>query len=135
MKFHHLDLLLSCPLSTIYIVCCNISIFSCFILISFHFEELFKACKEQVIINPIQDEHFRGCSRMEGAKSPPSLKSLTHILQWWNLAQLYLTWRRSKKYVTHVTHPLSFADITIFSPGISKFCYIKKYRHRLHFNA
>ena len=31
------------------------------------------------------------------AKSPPpSLKSVTHILQWRNLAQLYLTQRRSK---------------------------------------
>ena len=26
-----------------------------------------------------------------GAKRPPSLKSVTHILQWWILAQLYLT--------------------------------------------
>ena len=38
-------------------------------------------------LNPIQDGLFRGCSRM----GPPSLKSVTHILQWWNLAQLYLT--------------------------------------------
>ena len=30
------------------------------------------------------------------AKSPPSLKSVTHMLQWRNLAQLYLTQRRSK---------------------------------------
>ena len=31
-------------------------------------------------VNPIQDGHFRGCSRMrgEGAKRPPSLKSVTH---------------------------------------------------------
>ena len=26
-----------------------------------------------------------------GGKRSPSLKSVTHILQWWNLAQLYLT--------------------------------------------
>ena len=31
--------------------------------------------------NPIQDGHFRGCSRMWGQKGPPSLKSITHILQ------------------------------------------------------
>ena len=30
-------------------------------------------------------------------------------------------------------HPLISADISIFSPEISKFCYIKKYRYRLHF--
>ena len=35
----------------------------------------------------------------------------------------------------HVIHPLSFADTSIFSPGISKFCYIKKYRYRLRFDT
>ena len=33
--------------------------------------------------------------------------------------------------MNHVTHPLSSPD-SIFSPEISKFCYIKKYRYRLH---
>ena len=70
-----------------------------------------------------------------GAKRPPFLKSVAHILQWWNLAQLYLTQRRSKKYMNHVTHPLSSADISIFSPEINKFCYIKKYRYRLYFDT
>ena len=32
--------------------------------------------------NPIQDGHFRGCSRMGGAKRPPSLKSVTHIISY-----------------------------------------------------
>ena len=36
-------------------------------------------------VNPIQDVHFRSCSRMEegggGQKDPLSLKSVTHILQ------------------------------------------------------
>ena len=35
-------------------------------------------------LNPIQDGHFRGCSRMGGwgeQKDPPSLKSVAHILQ------------------------------------------------------
>ena len=31
--------------------------------------------------------------------------------------------------------PLISADISIFSPEISKFCYIKKYRYRLHFDT
>ena len=30
---------------------------------------------------------------------------------------------------------LSSADVSIFSPEISNFCYIKKYRYRLGFNA
>ena len=34
-----------------------------------------------------------------------------------------------------MTHPLSSADISIFSPKIIKFCYIKKYRYRLHFHT
>ena len=46
--------------------------------------------------NPIQDGHFWGYSQIAGSKKfppppPPSLKPFTHILQWWNLAQLYLT--------------------------------------------
>ena len=66
--------------------------------------------------NPIQDGLFRGCSRMGR-----SLKSVTHIIQWWKLAQLYLTQRRSKKYMNYVTLPLSSADISIFSTEISNF--------------
>ena len=34
-----------------------------------------------------------------------------------------------------MTHILSSADISILSPGISNFCYINKYRYRLHFNT
>ena len=34
--------------------------------------------------------------------------------------------------MNHVTQPLNFADISTFSPETSKFCYIKKYRHRLY---
>ena len=40
-----------------------------------------------------------------------SLKSVTHTLLWWNLAQLYFNYRRSKKYMNHSTHPGSSADI------------------------
>ena len=42
------------------------------------------------------------------------VKSVTNILQWWNLAQLYLTYRRSKNYMNHMAHPLSSAAISIF---------------------
>ena len=37
--------------------------------------------------------------------------------------------------MNHVTHPLSSADISIFSPKFSKFCYIKKYRYGLHIDT
>ena len=44
----------------------------------------------KIAIDPIQDRLFRDCSLM-GAKKLSSLKSVTHIPQWWNLAQIYLT--------------------------------------------
>ena len=77
---------------------------------------------------------FFGAAHGWGSKKVPSLKSVIHILQWWNLAQLYLTQRRSKNYINHVTHPLRSADISIFSSEISKICYNKKYRYRLYFD-
>ena len=40
-----------------------------------------------------------------------------------------------KIYTNDVTHLLSSADISIFSSKISKFCYLKKYRYRLHFDT
>ena len=61
--------------------------------------------------------------------------SVTRILQWWNFTQFNLTLRRSKKYINHVTHTISSADISIFSPEISNFCYTKKYRYRFYFNT
>ena len=36
--------------------------------------------------------------------------------------------------MNHVTH-LTSADISLFSPEFSKFCYIKKCRYRLHFSS
>ena len=49
-------------------------------------------CPMRLTVNPIQDGLFRSCSRMVWAfcPPPPSLKSATKIIQWWNLAQLYL---------------------------------------------
>ena len=41
--------------------------------------------------------------------------------------------KKVKKYVNHVIHSLSSADISIFSLEMSNFCYIKKYRYRLYF--
>ena len=85
--------------------------------------------------NSIQGGLFWGCSRMgQGQKGAHSLKFVKHILQWWNVAQLYLTWRKSKNYMKHVTQPVNSADISIFSPEISKFCHIKRYRYRPHFD-
>ena len=37
--------------------------------------------------------------------------------------------------MNHVKHPLSPAGIDIFSSEICNFCYIKKYKYRLHFKT
>ena len=34
-----------------------------------------------------------------------------------------------------MTSPVNSADTSIFSPEISKFCYIKKNKHKLHFDT
>ena len=41
--------------------------------------------------------------------------------------------KKPKKDMNHVTHPLSYADINIFSLEISRFCYIRKYTYRFAF--
>ena len=87
--------------------------------------------------NPFQDGHFWGCSQIAHPlpkKCPTSLKPVSHILKWWKLAQLYITYRGSKKCINHVKHRLSSADISMFSLEINKFCYIKKHRYRMHFD-
>ena len=44
--------------------------------------------------------------------------------------------KKSKEYVNNLTHLLSSADISIYLPEISNFCYIKKYRYiDMYFNA
>ena len=43
--------------------------------------------------------------------------------------------QKIQKYMSQVTNSLSSAGISIFSLEISKFCYIKKYRYRLHFDT
>ena len=43
--------------------------------------------------------------------------------------------KNMKEIMNHVTHPLCSANISIFSLEIIKFCYIMKYRYKLHFDA
>ena len=58
----------------------------------------------RVLFDLIQDGFFRGCSRM----GDPSRKFVTHILQWWKLAQLYLTKSRSKRFFESRGTPFDF---------------------------
>ena len=75
-------------------------------------------------------EAAHGCGGQKGPSRicntyPTMMKLVTFIR--------YL--KKIQKYMNHVTHPLTSADISILSSEISKFCYIKKYRYRLHFDT
>ena len=97
----------------------------CFVILG-HFQSKLPALLKR-ILNPIQHGHFQDCSHKGKAKRPlPSLKSVTYRLQWWTLAKLYPTKRIFKIYMNHVSQHLSSADISIFSPEINQFWYIKK---------
>ena len=90
------------------------------------------------VLNPIQDELFRGCSRMVrgGAKRSPLLPKICHTYPAMiklGTAIPYL--KNIKKYMNHVTHPLSSTDINNFSSENSKFSCIKKLMYRLHFES
>ena len=71
----------------------------------------------------------------DGQKSP--LPKTCHTYSTMMKLGTFITYLKKiqKKYVTHVTRPLISTDISIFSLEISNFCYIKKYRYRLHFDT
>ena len=69
-----------------------------------------------------------------GGKKTPSLKSVTKSDNN-ETCYSYTLPKEYPEYMNHVTHPLSSVDISIFSPEIRKFCYIKKYRHPLHIDT
>ena len=70
-------------------------------------------------------------SIQDGLLNPPSfLKSVTDLLSISHNVEtcyLYLSYKRTKKYMNHVAQRFSSADIIIFSPEISNFFYINKY--------
>ena len=88
--------------------------------------------------NPIQDGLFRGCSRMvRGQKAPPPPSP-------WNLSQIFYNdenrhnipyLKKIKNIYESCDTPLEFCWHQHFFPEISKFCCIKNYRHRLHFDT
>ena len=79
-----------------------------------------------IYLNPIQDGPFRVCSQMGGEQkichAYPAIMELGTVIPCVKMIQ---------KYMNHVTHSSSSADISIFSSEISNFCYIKKYSYRL----
>ena len=79
--------------------------------------------KAKNYFNLIQDGLFRGCSRM--GLYPTIMKRDTVIP--------YL--RKTQKMYKSRDTSLEFCWHQHFSPEISKFCYIKKYRYRLDFDT
>ena len=65
------------------------------------------------------------------AKDPPPRK-ICHMYPTMMKLGSYTLLEKDKKYMNHVAYPLSSADMSLFSPEISKFCLMKKYMHRLH---
>ena len=85
-------------------------------------------------LNPFENGLFQDCSWIEGdggggwKKGPLFLKFITQMMKlavipYPKLYMLYLTLH--KKYINYVMKPLSSADISIFLPEHSNFCYIR----------
>ena len=104
------------------------------------FRALLSSIRELGIINsncfnPIQDWAFWGCSRMWGAKRSP-LPKICHTCPTMMKRDKFVPYlKKIQKYIRHVTHIASSADISIFSPEISNFCYINKHMYRLYFDT
>ena len=64
-------------------------------------------------------------------KGSPSLKCLTYPTMM-TLGKVIPYPKKIQKVKNHVTHHLSSANISTFSPKIRKFCYAKKYSYRVH---
>ena len=70
---------------------------------------------------------FRG-SHEWGAKMPPFPKTCHTYPRMIKVGTVISHLRKIQKYIDHVKHPFSFADISNFSLENQNFCYIKKYR-------
>ena len=86
--------------------------------------------------NLIQDRSFWRCSRMAGGAENPLFSKIYYTYATiMKLGTVMSYLKKIQKANNHVTQCFYSADISIFSPEISKFCYIKKYRYRMHFNT
>ena len=86
-------------------------------------------------VNLFQDGPFQGCLRKMGGGQGkkaylPKICQTSYKDENWHSYNLP---KEDPKIHESRDTPLSSADI-IFSPEISKFCYIKKYKYRLHFD-
>ena len=83
-----------------------------------------------IYFNPLQDGLFWACSRMGGESKKVLLPKVCHIYPTMMKLSTHIPYlKKIKKYINHVIHPLSSADVNICLLEISKFCYVKKYRY------
>ena len=85
--------------------------------------------------NPIQDGHFGGCSRMGGQKGSPLPKVCHTYPTMMKIGTVIPYVKKIQKIYESRDTPPTSTDISNYSPKISKFCYMKKYRSRLHFST
>ena len=89
----------------------------------------FQNCNPRMPNQPYTEWSFSGFVIDGGCGAPTySQKSVTYPTMM-KLDTVIPYLKKIQKKLNHVIHRLKFADISIFLPEISKFCYIKKYRY------
>ena len=90
-----------------------------------------------IVLTPFRMGLFGDAYRFRGAKRP--LPPLPRICQTYprmlKLGTVVSYLKKIEKYINHLAHRMSSADISISSLEINNFCYIMKYKYRLHLNT
>ena len=115
-------------------ICTNVKSTQCSLFDLLFVLEFWKGEGELSQITLFRVGLFGGCSWM-GMQKDSSLLKICHTyptMKKFGTVMLYL--RKIQKYINQVTHSLISTDVSIYLLEISNFCYIKKYRYRLHFD-
>ena len=68
-----------------------------------------------------------------GEAPPENMSHISYNDENWHSYTLPIA--DQKNILNYMAHLLIFAEISIFSPEITKFCYTKKYGYRSHFDT
>ena len=118
-------------------ICTNVKSTQCSLFDLLFVLEFWKGEGELSQITLFRVGLFGGCSWTGGGgmQKDSSLLKICHTyptMKKFGTVMLYL--RKIQKYINQVTHSLISTDVSIYLLEISNFCYIKKYRYRLHFD-
>ena len=114
----------------------SINSFNTYLLSLISFTNIFH-CRRMNIdsFNPIQDGLFWSCSRIGGGKKVP-LPKICHTYPTIMILGTVVPYlKEDKRNIWMTWHTPAFCWNQHFSLEIGKFCYIKKYRYRLHFGT